>query len=272
MIAKLKRLVYLIFNLSRVRMHLRRRQIDVFDIVSQIENPREAKDLFIVYSIDEEEIGLIPWTWYTKSGRCQSTLDNILLYPRKQFEETFYKVENQMIDPHLVILHSSSSELKVLSTRINRVFGILNPLMGIFIDSRNKHQMFVATKVGDVAKGFSIVYDLTLARTAGIIHNDQIAHIVKTKDLIDTQAIRPIYLEDIVNLFNNQWRKEVIKDITWRMFRAIQLAERRITNMPTSAKDVTMLKEIQTGDSTMTQDKIPEPPPNITQPTRKLNK
>lgn len=246
------------FILSETRYARYQRQLLTFDIVSPVENPT-IDNLYVLYQINDTNVQLIRWKEYTKNNKFEATLDNMLEYPFTQIRDEFYKVVDQSVNPGNLIRYSTPAELQVYATRINHAFGLDCPLMGLYIDKRTKHMMLVTTKVGDVAKGYCIVHDMTLAKSAGITHNEQIIHIARVKDVLDKQVIRAVCLEDIIGIFNGSWRKEVLDNVSAQFIRSIRTSESKFDTFKLYAKGITTLQKVQ--DIPNSMDKSPSDSP-----------
>ena len=274
----LKRVVYLVFHLSRVKLSRERRKLHLFDLVTQVEDPLPG-DVQMVYSIADDSVHTVPWNSYIKGGKFTATPDNTLVYEHHDAERLLYKIDNRSVVPFSVIQYCSPQELCLFATRINRSYNIDVPLMGLFADKSTGHPMLIMTKNGDVDTGHCIVCDLYNARGAGICHNEPIAHVVKTRSILDNTVTRPIELEDIVKMYSGEWNKSVINLIVSSMFEAIKTSEVKFDTFSVYAKGMTSIK-VQGSDSTMESAKsptpvIPQPPvtpgkPRRTDTTRKV--
>lgn len=223
MINTIKKFFKLLGTVSRVKLDRCSREIKVFDLVSTIPNP-EPKDVYLVYSFDGTNIYMLKWWRYCKGNRFDADKDKQVVFSCWQAAD-LYKIDNISADPGVVLTHLSDIELNTFAVRLFYAFQNSIPLMGVFDDKNDGHKMLIGDMRGDVATGTSVVYDLTMAPTAGILHKHQIAHVVKTKILVTEQSIRPISVEDLKAIVNLPYRKEVIDDIATKIIKSIRNVE-----------------------------------------------
>ena len=79
-IALLKKFVGLFATVSTKKMTRDRKVIRTFDLVSMVDNPR-PQDLYMVYSVNKDDLYMIRWTDYNKDNMFDSGGDKMLVYP-----------------------------------------------------------------------------------------------------------------------------------------------------------------------------------------------
>lgn len=221
----LKKIFSLLFTVASERCMINRRVIETFDLVSMIKDPNPS-EVYMVYSMDNQDTYLINWRKYFTEGTFDSGGDKILVYDNITASENLYKVDNISVSGYDILMHSSVRELTCYATRMMQTFARHHPLLGMFEDKKDGHMMLVVELIGDIATGHAIIADLTIIPVYGILHNDPPMHTVRTAHILNNYTILPINIEILVSLLKIG-PKPQIAPLVDLMFRAIKSTERR---------------------------------------------
>ena len=216
----LKRLLRLLGTVATVESIRNLKELHIFDLVSLVENP-EPKDVYMIYSITDEDVYMLKWCKYGESGKFDANPDKQVIYDFWNCQKSLYKIIGYSVKPDVLIMHSSVTELNTFAQRFKEAFNSNCPTLGLFIDPHDKHLMLIANTQGTIEDGTSTVYDVTIAPSAGISHFRQVAHVVRTKDIVNNFCLRPIEIEDLVTMFHQPWRTEVINNLLSLMFKSV---------------------------------------------------
>ena len=226
MLKAIKHFFKLFFMIDKIRVEREWRQIKTFDLVSQVPDPRPS-EVQLVYAIGGTETQTIYLSDYFKTGKCQATPDNLLVYPNNRVGDLLYKIADRSFNPLKIISACTPEELKNLADRMTRAYTL----------------------------------DLTTAMGYGINHLSKFAGVVRTKDLMNKQVIRPFGLEDLVILLSRPWDKDIINSLVASIFDPIWKSECKFDKFKLYAKDLVYIEKLQGGNSSMNLEKSPDPTP-----------
>ena len=260
MLKAIKHFFKLFFMIDKIRVEREWRQIKTFDLVSQVPDPRPS-EVQLVYAIGGTETQTIYLSDYFKTGKCQATPDNLLVYPNNRVGDLLYKIADRSFNPLKIISACTPEELKNLADRMTRAYTLDTPVLGMFMDPSIQHMMFIVSKRGDAETGCCVVTDLTTAMGYGINHLSKFAGVVRTKDLMNKQVIRPFGLEDLVILLSRPWDKDIINSLVASIFDSIWKSECKFDKFKLYAKDLVYIEKLQGGNSSMNLEKSPDPTP-----------
>lgn len=181
-------------------------RVQSFDVVSLVKNPNITQ-LFVIYSIgDDGSVYLLKWDKFFNGETYNAGLDYQYIYDLKTASEELYKVANYRMRLDVILKRASPTEFFTFASRACAVMNSKYPLLGLFVDERDGHLMCITDIIDDTCE----VLDIDLFMTLGILHERQVFHMIRTKDLLAEYHPFQINQERLALIVSRPWNEKTL--------------------------------------------------------------